>query len=83
MEGRRVSLSELDADKEEQWLIEKAAFAEYVKRRDAFAAEERAAANAAVQRALSSYRWWGWTNIVNTVRLAIQAWRLRRNAKAD
>jgi len=35
----------------------------------------------AVAAALSTYRWWGWTNIVNSIRIAIQAWRQRRAAR--
>ncbi len=44
-------------------------------RRKADESAERAAAYAAVQAALANYRWWGWTNIVNTVRIWIQSWR--------
>jgi hypothetical protein len=57
------------------WDEEKAIHAELIAARDAEAEKERTRANAAVQAALSSYRWWGWTNIVNTVRLFIQRWR--------
>lgn len=65
---------------EEAWQREKAIMAEYQRRREEFAAQEREEAMRAVNKALSSYRWWGWTNIVNTVRIAIQQlrWRLRR-----
>lgn len=66
------------AAEEQRWAEEKAIHAEYVARREAFEAQERADAYAAVNAVLASYRWWGWTNIVNTIRLAIQAWRLRR-----
>jgi len=42
---------------------------------------EVARANREVQNALTTYRWWGWTNIVNELRLFIQAWRLRLGGK--
>ncbi len=73
-----MSIADRHAE-DERWAEEKAAMAEYQARREAFAKEEREAANRAVSKALASYRWWGWTNIVNTVRLKIQAWRLRGN----
>lgn len=38
-------------------------------------------ARVAVQRTIQSYRWWGWTNIMLTIRLWLQARRFkRRNA---
>ncbi len=54
---------------------------DYIVRRDAFHEQQRALANEAVSKALTGYRWWGWTNIINTLRLAIQAWRQRREAR--
>ena len=75
-----MSLTDLvEQEKELRWQEEKAAMAEYIARREAFAAEERARAYEAVNKALATYRWYGWTNIVNTVRLFIQSvrWRLR------
>lgn len=71
-----MSISDQQAE-EERWQTEKAEMAVYQARREAFAMQERTDAQAAVARALASYRWWGWTNIVNTLRLKIQAWRLR------
>ncbi len=67
---------------EEQYQAGKAEMAVYLARREAFHAEQRALAETAVAKALASYRWWGWQNIVNTIRLAIQAWRWRRNNRA-
>ncbi len=63
------------------WEEEKALHTELTAARDALAEQERQRAYAAVSAALSSYRWWGWTNIINTIRCAIQAWRQRRALK--
>lgn len=60
----------------QRWATEKEAMREFVERREAFLLQERAEANAAVKAALASYRWWGFTNIVNTLRLKVQAFRL-------
>ncbi len=49
--------------------------------RAAHEAREREEAYAAVAKALQSYRWWGWTNIVNAVRICIQLWRQRNEPK--
>lgn len=57
------------------WEEEKAIHAELLAARDAEAERERQAAYAAVTKALASYRWWGWTNIVNTVRIWLQSLR--------
>ncbi len=59
------------------WEEEKAIHSELLAARRSEEALERARAYAAVSAALATYRWWGWTNIVNTVRLAIQRWRQR------
>lgn len=74
-------LQESTKEQDERWAEEKELYLEYQRRREAFALQERADAQAAVAKALAGYRWWGWTNIVNTIRLAIQAWRLRRAKK--
>ncbi len=55
---------------------EKALHTELVARRDALAEQERQAAYAAVSAALAAYRWWGLTNIINTLRIWVQ--RLRQ-----
>ncbi len=57
------------------WEEEKAIHTELLARRDAEAERERAAANAAVQAALASYRWWGFTNLLNMFRLWLQSLR--------
>jgi hypothetical protein len=64
-------------DKTISWEEEKAIHAGLQQRREAIAELERASARAAVAMALRSYRWWGWNNLVNNVRLFIQAWRQR------
>lgn len=54
--------------------------------RDALAEQERQAAYTAVSAALSSYRWWGFSNIINSVRVFVQCWRqrkLQRSARTD
>ncbi len=63
------------------WEEEKALHTEMLATRDAEAERERQRAYQAVQAALATYRWWGWTNIVNAIRLRIQAWRFKRFAK--
>lgn len=60
-----------------RWEEEKAAMAEFIARREAQARLEREEAQKAVARALAGYRWWGWTNIVNTIRIWIQCFRQR------
>ncbi len=57
------------------WEEEKAIHSELLAARAREEAIERAQAYAAVSAALASYRWWGWTNIVNTIRIWIQSWR--------
>ncbi len=52
-------------------------------REAAMAELERQAAYKAVAAALASYRAWGWTNIVNTVRLWIQSLRWTKSLRSD
>lgn len=60
------------------WEEEKSLHLELLATMDAEVAKERERAYAAVQAALATYRWWGWTNILNTIRLWIQDRRSRR-----
>ena len=64
--------------RDDEWQANRADLAAYHARREAFEQEERARAMDHVGHVLASYRWWGLTNILNTVRLWMQAWRLRR-----
>lgn len=57
------------------WEEEKALHAELLAARDAEAERERQRAYAAVSSALATYRWWGWTNIVNSIRIWMQSFR--------
>lgn len=57
------------------WEEEKAIQAELGAKYEAEAEVERRLAYAAVQRALTSYRWWGITNILNSIRIWVQSWR--------
>jgi hypothetical protein len=42
---------------------------------------EYALAYAAATKALASYRWWGWTNIISTVRMWITGVKIRLGMK--
>ncbi len=76
MEGRVMAI---DGSRDRlTWEEEKAIHTELLAARAAEEAKERARAYAAVSAALASYRWWGWTNIVNTFRLFIQRCRRAR-----
>lgn len=46
-----------------------------------WAEEERQEAYAAVSRAMASYRWWGFTSILCTIRMFITSMRLRLGMK--
>ncbi len=74
-----VSIQDQQAEAE-AWFAEKEAQAEYARRRAEFQAQEVALANKVVGEVLANYRWWGLSNIVNTVRIWIQCWR-QRHAK--
>ena len=68
----------MELSDEEQYEVSKREMTEYLVSREAFRAERRALAEVAVTKALRSYRWWGWTNIVNTIRVAVASWRFKR-----
>jgi putative methionine-R-sulfoxide reductase with GAF domain len=68
---------------QEQYEIGKAEMAEYMARREAFHAEQRALAEVAVTKALRSYRWWGITNILNTIRLWLTARRFAKELQHE
>lgn len=74
-------LEVLSRQEDEDYETGKREMAEYIDRQCGFREAERADACLAVSRAISSYRWWGFTNIINTIRIAIQAWRFRRAKK--
>lgn len=63
------------------WDEEKALHAEMLLAANREANEERERANKAVQAALAGYRWWGFSNILSTLRLWVAAWRFARNLK--
>jgi len=66
---------------DEEYAVAKRERAELQDKVDALAQQEYQAARYEVSRALATYRWWGWRNIVNSIRVAIQAWRQRRAAR--
>lgn len=64
-------------DDDELWEVERTRRAEALARFHAEAAKEREAATGHVRKALTAYRWWGFTNILNEIRLWFAARRFR------